>query len=204
MNNIDPKVVKIASITIGVIISIIVIIAGFKILTGAFSRASEGQATNVAVSNIHGDLVTVSWQAAAGTQGVVTYGTSPTALNFFAPEPAGNQSTSHSVDLTLLTPNTTYYFVVKIGNYTTDQDGSPFRFDTTVEGGAQLTPTVYPTQSVVISPQPTAGPLTPLPTLPACNETDCDRIKAKLGLGCTTQDYFQCLRLLNVTPVTPP
>jgi len=208
MKNIDPKIIKIVSIALGVIISIGIIVGGWKILT-AGSRAAQETATSVAIENITQDSVTITWEAAEGSQGVVVYGTTSTALNFFAPEPSNTTGTKHSVDLTLLSPNTTYYFTVKIGMTATDESGFPFQFKTKGNEAAvtpTLAPTVIKNQSIIIPPKTNAPTLAPIGS---CNETDCDKIKAKLGRGCTTQDYFLCLRgagggQILEKPVTAP
>jgi hypothetical protein len=63
------------------------------------------------------------------------------------------------------------------------------------------TPT--PIQSLEIKTKPTNTPI-----VLSCNETDCAKIKEKLGKGCTTQDYFRCLRKLtptqSLTPILTP
>lgn len=205
MNKIDPKVIKITSIALGIIISIGVIILGFKILMGAFSRAAQDTATNVATENITENSATITWEAAEGTRGVVTYGTTSTALNFFAPESGSGSGIKHSVDITLLTPNTTYYFIVKIGTNSTDQGGFPFQFKTKASGESAAPTIIVPTrktQSVVVPAKKNAPTLAPIGS---CSETDCDQIRLKLGKGCTTQDYFACLRR-NQTgePTTAP
>ena len=206
LDNVDPKVMRIASIAIGVVISILVLVMGFKILTGAFTRAANEIPTDVTVTSITSTSATINWTAKEGSQAVIVYGTSSSALNFLAPEVVAGTSTSHSVELTLLSPATTYFFALKMGDKTYDNGGA-WTFSTksvekpvpTAAPASVVSPTARPrsSQTVVISP-PAA-----IPTASSgCSYSDCTTVKQKLGAGCTIQDYFKCVRKL--TPITPP
>ena len=121
----QQKIMKISSIVIGIIIAVLLTIMGFKVLSGSFTRASDMEPRDVVVSTILENSAKLSWSTGIETQGVVEYGTTPTALNFFSPEP--QKIKSHIADLTLLTPNTSYYFQIRIGDkidlvYTIDED----------------------------------------------------------------------------------
>jgi hypothetical protein len=104
--------------------------------------------------------------------------------------------------LTLLSPSTTYYFQIRIGDKKFDNGGVPWTF-TTKAVEKTVSPEPSPTPTSVINPTSIATP-TPIQSLKVdssgniCNETDCQKIKEKLGKGCTTQDYFKCL--LKLTP----
>jgi len=189
MNN--PVLTKILAIIIGLIIFVILVFAAFKIFG---TRAADLEPADVVVSNIEKNSAQLSWATGVETQAVIEYGTSPTALNFFAPE--ATKGKTHSLDLTLLSPSTTYYFDVRIGDKKYDNGGVPWTFTTK---GAE--------KSVMPTPSPTTGTQpTPIQTLhipdgtEGCTETDCAKIKEKLGKGCSTQDYFKCLRNLTPTP----
>lgn len=199
MNN--PKLLKITSIGMGLLISILLLVMGFKVFSGFFIRAVDYEPRDVVVSNIDQNSAKISWTTGAETQGVIEYGTSPTALNFFAPEP--QKTKNHQVDLTLLSPSTTYYFQIRIGDKKYDNGGVPWTFTTKgVEKSQPLSLSPTPVQS-----QPTPTPIQTL-KIPdnsqaqVCNETDCAKIKEKLGKGCSTQDYFRCLRKLTPTSST--
>lgn len=201
MNN--PKLMKIASIGIGIVISILLIVMGFKVFSSVFTRAADYEPSDVVVSNIAENSSKLSWATGIETQGVVEYGTSPTSLNFFAPEPS--KTKSHSVDLTLLSPNTTYYFQIRIGDKKYDNGGVPWTFTTKDTQKSQV-PTAAPTQAIVPVAKPTPIQTLEIPTtgtpVQVCNETDCTKIKAKLGQGCSTADYWKCIRKL--TPTAKP
>src|ERR1051325_10689125 len=54
---------------------------------------------------------TIWWETSSPSATIVKYGTDPNNLNQTAQQPWGNQS--HSVQLSNLQPNTTYYFQVQ-------------------------------------------------------------------------------------------
>jgi hypothetical protein len=191
MNN--PAIKKISAIIIGIVIFIGLVVGYFAIFG---TRAADFEPRDVIISNIEKNSVRTSWATGVDTQGVVEYGTTPTALNFFAPE--ATKGKTHSLDLTLLSPNTTYYFDIRVGDKKYDNGGVPWTFTTKGAENSVVAPTSAPTQPVS---QPT-----PIQSLKIsdgtenCSETDCAKIKLKLGKGCSTQDYFKCLRKLTPTP----
>lgn len=203
----NPKTAKVAAIVIGIFIFIGLLILTFQLIG---TRAADFEPRDVVVSNIDKNSVKVTWATGVDSQGVVEYGTTPTALNFFAPE--ASKAKTHSLDLTLLSPNTTYYFDIRVGDKKFDNGGVPWTFTTkSTEGSTAPVPTTAasPTSSVV-APTKATGSTSTLPTpvqrlqIPdgsnSCNETDCAKIKEKLGKGCSTQDYFKCVRALTPTP----
>lgn len=190
----QKKVLKITSIVIGVVIAILLVVMGLKVFSSAFTRASDLEPRDVVVSASAQNSSKISWSTGEETQGVIEYGTTPTSLNFFAPEPA--KTKNHSQDLTLLSPNTTYYFQIRIGDKKYDNGGVPWTFTTKgTEKSNVTTPILTPT-TVVVEPTKKPAQVLEVPVTPVlkCEETDCTAIKAKLGKGCTTQDYMRCLR----------
>lgn len=191
------KQLRFLAIAIGVVISIFVIIIGFKLVSNIFSRAADQAPRDVIVTDITQNSAKASWATGIEAQGVVSYGTSPTALNFNAPETV--PSTSHSVDLTLLSASTTYYFQITVGDKNYDNGGVPWTFSTK----APVTPTVAPTITPIqlnATPSPVQSLRLPGTTVATiCDETDCAKIKLKLGDGCETDDYFRCIRKLTPT-----
>lgn len=188
---------KVTAILAGVIISIGVVYLGFTLVSGYFTRATDERPENVQISNINETSARVTWSTGQETEGgVIQYGVTPTGLTSFAPV-EGGRSTTHSADLTLLAPATTYYFEIFYGEGRKyDNAGVPWTFVTkarseTVQasGSAQITsPVVQPVASPTTVAAPTVVPAT------TCTETDCDAIKAKLGRGCSTQEYIRCIK----------
>ena len=189
MNN--PVITKIAATIIGVIVFVVLVFAAFRIFG---TRAADLEPQDVVVSSIEKNSAKLSWATGVETQAVVEYGTSPTALNFFAPE--ATKEKTHSLDLTLLSPSTTYYFDIRIGDKKYDNGGVPWTFTTKGTEKSVATPSSAPTNSS----QPTPVQRLEISDNTNCTETDCAKIKEKLGKGCSTQDYFKCIRALTPTP----
>ncbi|MBI1863007.1 fibronectin type III domain-containing protein [Candidatus Microgenomates bacterium] len=188
---------KLTAILAGVIISVGVVYLGFTLVSGYFTRASDERPEDVTILNITETSARVTWSTANENEGgVIQYGVSPASLTSYAPA-EGGRTKSHSVDLTLLAPATTYYFEIFYGEGRKfDNAGVPWTFVTKerkanieASGSAQTIPPVV---------QPIASPTTIIaPTSPAilsCTDTDCDAIKAKLGRGCSTQEYIRCIK----------
>ncbi|MDO8610505.1 MAG: fibronectin type III domain-containing protein [bacterium] len=200
------KILKITSIAIGTVIAILLLIVGFKVFSSVFTQASDTEPRDVVVSNMSENSVKISWSTDKDSQGLIEYGTSPTTLNFFAPEP--QKIKIHSQDLTLLSPNTTYYFQIRIGDKKNDNGGVPWTFTTkganTGDAGnaAVVSPVVIPTTSALPTARPTSQHLEiPVPTFTSeCSGVDCTAIKNLIGKGCNTQDYFKCLGKATPTP----
>ncbi len=185
----QKKVLKITSIGIGVVIAILLLVMGFKVFSGVFTKAADFEPRDVVVSNSSQNSAKITWSTGEDTQGVIEYGTTPTTLNFFAPEPA--KTKNHTQDLTLLSPNTTYYFQIRIGDKKYDNGGVPWTFTTkTTEKSSVTEPTPIPTSVVQPTVKPTATQTLEVPVTPTlkCDETDCQKICKKLSNGCTTQD----------------
>lgn len=183
---------KIFAIIIGIAIFIGLVFLYFNVFG---SRATDFEPRDMVVSNIEKNSVRTTWATGVDTQGVVEYGTTPTALNFFAPE--ATKSKTHTLDLTLLSPNTTYYFDIRIGDKKYDNGGVPWTFTTKGAESSVVAPTSVPTETVS---QPTPIQRLQIPDGTNCTETDCVKIKEKLGKGCSTQDYMKCLRKPTTIP----
>jgi beta-lactamase superfamily II metal-dependent hydrolase len=96
--------------------------------------------TNVADSNVTTDSAEITWVTDENSDSVVEYGTSPGSYTFSASD--GAMVTSHSVNLSGLSSDTTYYYVVKSTdgsnntatsseyNFTTQADTTPLMINT--------------------------------------------------------------------------
>lgn len=191
---------KIIAIVLGVIIAATGIFFGFRAI---FGRAAGDEPKDVQVLDITQNSAKANWMSGTENQCTIKYGTSPTQLTFFAPET--RETTQHSVDLTLLSPATTYNFKITCSDRDFDNNGVPWTFTTK---DVQVAPTSVPTitsipTSVPVSSTPAVSPTTTNTTCEEANKSnpvaaDCDAIKTKLGKGCNTQDYFKCRK--KITP----
>lgn len=193
MNN--PVVKKVVAVMVGLAIFVGLVMGYFAIFG---TRAADFEPRDVIVSNIEKNSVKATWATGVDTQGIVEYGTTPTALNFFAPEAA--KTKTHSIDLTLLSPNTTYYFDIRVGDVKYDNGGVPWTFTTKGAETSVSTPTTVPTKAASTTSPTPFQQLKISDGTEGCTETDCTQIKAKLGKGCSTQDYFKCIKKLTPTP----
>lgn len=156
------------------------------------SRASSCPASAVSSEQVSANSAVVKWSSDADTQGRVEYGTSAVNLAFTAPE--GTAGKTHNVPLTLLTPNTVYYYLVTIGNTRCDSSGQvctdacvPWSFTTsavvpqkeaimtlvspTIPSASPTSqPRISPTAVLTMGPSPTSG-LT----------KNCEQVKLHLG-----------------------
>lgn len=199
---------KVLAMTIGGIVSVVLAYLVFGMVQGRLTRASDETPQQVQITNVTGTTATISWKTPIEADGgVIQYGVSPASLGSFAPI-EGEKSLNHTVDLSLLTPATTYYFQIVYGeDRVYDNGGAPWTFvtkgddvlDTTglnLENTAAA-PSPTPAQAIVV---PTSAPAAPAATTEtstttsSCNYSDCETIKSKLGQGCSTQEYMQCLR----------
>lgn len=123
----------------------------------------------LAKPNDDGKTAVITWSSDKSTIGVVEYGTSPAALLLRAPE--SEASVTHSVVLSPLKANVSYYFRIRVGGEIYDNNGIPYSFKTKLAGATQApTVAVIPT---VVSVRPTA--------------TVCVK-------GSNVMDYINCLR----------
>ncbi len=184
---------KLIAVSIGSVLGLALIVGGFLFMQ-TFSRASSEKPENIAISEVTATSAKVSWTTGNDTVGaVVKYGVSASSLTQFAPAttPEGKE---HSVVISSLTPNTSYFFVLTAGaDETFDNAGVPWSFTTKSENET--------TTEVIGSPTPTptatADTTTETPIedrMNTCKETDCEAIKAKLGTECSTQEYIKCIK----------
>ncbi|OGK21061.1 hypothetical protein A2866_01885 [Candidatus Roizmanbacteria bacterium RIFCSPHIGHO2_01_FULL_39_8] len=196
MNHI--KIPRFLGYAVGGLLSVLILVFGFTMVQGVLTRAEDQVPRDVVISDITTSSAIINWATGTNTQGVIEYGVSPTTINQLAPE--AESSSSHQLDLTLLSASTTYYFQISIGGKKYDNAGVPWTFSTkgTDEVPTSLSPSTRPTPiSRVVIPN----------VENSCPETDCEKIKLKLGNGCTTQDYIKCVKEKSAptfAPLTTP
>jgi len=101
----------------------------------------------IQVTNITERGATITWTTQKATQGLISYGISSTNLTLIQPENA--PAINHQVNLTGLLPEYEYFFVIKIGDKTFDNNGKPYTFTTKTK---KLTPTPSPTPTPSLAP----------------------------------------------------
>lgn len=139
-----------AKIAIGVVAGMVVVAGGFMLVQNVFTKAADSAPRDLIISEITTNTAKLIWTTDQETQGVVEYGSSPTSLNLFAPE--SQKQKTHAVEITLLSPATSYYFQIRIGESKYDNGGVPWTFATKIQG------------AVASSPTASASSGTPLPT----------------------------------------
>jgi len=157
------------------IVGILILIAGLPLGIFILSQKTsfslraqvENKPENVQVINITEKEATIQWTTKRATQGAISYGLSPTNLTLIQPENA--PAINHQVKISNLLPENNYFFVIKIGQETFDNNGQPFTF-TTKKNTPPPTPTPYPTFTPTPTPfsnnvpTPTFSPNEPSPT----------------------------------------
>ena len=189
---------KLIATIIGSVLGLGMIVGGFLLIQN-FTRASSEKPLEVNQLEITDSSAKITWKTGSDTVGtLVSYGTSPEAMNTFQPadRPLGKE---HSAVLTLLSPNTTYYYVLGTEKEF-NNEGAPWSFTTKAANETTNKLIVSPTGASAISGVMDSN--TPTPTdadeagtgINTCKETDCSAIKAKLGKECSTQEYIKCIK----------
>lgn len=192
---------KLIAIIIGSVLGLGLIVGGF-LLMQTFTRASSEKPLEVNNSEITDSSVKITWKTGNDTVGtIVTYSTSVDLANpAFQPadSPTGKD---HSAVLTLLSPNTTYYYVLG-AEKEFNNEGVPWSFTTKAANETTtnliVSPATPATNSATLdSEEPTvaAEPVVDEDSgINTCTETNCAAIKAKLGKECSTQEYIKCIK----------
>ncbi len=195
---------------IGLVAGLVVVTGGFLLVQSVFTKASDSSPRDLIISEVTTNTVKITWTTDQETQGVVEYGSSPTSLNLFSPE--NQKQKNHSVAITLLSPATSYYFQIRIGETKYDNGGVPWTFATKIQQpetsgdptplasiSATIAPTPPgPTSSSAFGPlkgsslkvKPTVRPTTPTPTIISATPTP-----ALTSYYCVETDCLQiCLK----------
>jgi hypothetical protein len=176
---------KLIGVGVGLVLSFLLLTATYTAyLSGIFVSATNDAPTELIIRNVTDTMAQIYWTTQSDSQGLVQYGTNPSELSLIAPEVLGGKE--HSIDLTLLKPNTTYYFDIRIGDKIFDNGGTPWTFATKQVGSGENTNPVIPSDN---------GSSTVPDGVSGCPQTDnCAVIRERLGQGCSTAEYAQCLQ----------
>lgn len=172
-----------------------------------FARASACPAAGVSAVQVTANSSVVSWETGDVSQGRVEYGTSATNLTFQAPEATSGKT--HNVPLTLLTPNTVYYYLVTIGSNKCDSSGQscsgtcvPWTFTTSaLTQQQQIVATLPPAtpSATLVPPTPTSsatGSATPAPT--SALSAFCKQVQANIGANSGMTDFWPALKQYDI------
>ncbi|MFA9288313.1 MAG: fibronectin type III domain-containing protein [Weeksellaceae bacterium] len=129
------------------------------------TKANDEAPQGLNIVPVDGQTATVSWNTGTDTLATVEYGTEPNPDSFVKFAFSDTPTTNHNLQIDKLTPGTTYYFRVRVGDNVYDNEGQLWSF--TTPGGDTISPS--PTPSIEISgegePEATAeGTIIPVPT----------------------------------------
>lgn len=198
------KSTKVVGLVFLVIILLVATIFLGKGATNLFSKASSCDAQSISATQLSANSAVINWSSNDVSQGMVQYGTTVSNLNFSAPE--GSSGKVHNVPLTLLTPNTVYYYLISIGSNKCDSSGQacseancvPWSFTTAAVTPQQqivapiLTPTIAAaTASATLAASPSASPTTTLSAF-------CQQVKANIGESSTDATRWAILKQYDI------
>jgi len=200
------KVTKMASIVVGLILAIVLVIFGVRVLQNRAGRA-EVNPDNVRVEGANQNGFTVTFSARKNLDAKLDYDTEcKEDANLFATCTAGapldGGDVKYECPVTLASLDTTYYFIINAGGKTYDNSGTCFQAKTLGGETSQSTP------DGVLTPRPTRVPTAmPKPTLPpAATVTDCGQIQLHIGEqdDYTAFAHSQCIQRTTVIPTPTP
>lgn len=186
INNLK-KVTKIAVLVLILVVVLVGTIFLGRETSRYFAKASSCSPQKVSVSQVTDNTAVINWETSDNTQGRVEYGTTSTSLTFSTPEATAGKT--HNVPLTLLTPNTVYYYLVAVGDTRCDSTGQkcnlpgcvPWSFTTSAVNPPPdietPLPTVTPNGSVTTPGLPTGSPSQAQPT----GSAFCTALSAAVG-----------------------
>lgn len=128
MNRKKATLIGIIFLLIAIPVTIVAVRISFIFFSSADVQETPEE---IVVSNITDSRVTVSWYTPAAVVGSIRYGSSESNLSNIAEEDNPSDSLEiHSIEITNLQPDTTYYYEIISGDGVYNDDGTPFSFDT--------------------------------------------------------------------------
>lgn len=196
----------IALVFLAVLVLSGVIFFGKNTSQNLFSRASSCGVDKISSTQVSANSAVVTWESTDVNQGSILYGISANNLSFTAPE--GTSGKIHNVPLTLLTPNTVYYYLVAIGDNRCDSTGQkcdtsaciPWSFTTTAVSPQQqiVAPLATPTVASV-SATITLGPsLSPIASPSSYLSAFCQQVKLNVGASKTETIGWETAKQFDV------
>lgn len=166
-----------------------------------FAKAGSCPAKNVRAERVGPNSAAINWDTDDKSQGQVEYGTNAISLTFNTPE--ASEETVHNVPLTLLTPNTVYYYLVAIGGNKCDSSGNrceegscvPYSFTTTTLNPQVSRVVDLPTPTKILTGGPQGTP-EPLPT--SSLSLFCKAVQANIGKNETIGAEWASLKTYDI------
>ncbi|MEA2020245.1 MAG: fibronectin type III domain-containing protein [Patescibacteria group bacterium] len=111
------------------------IVLGLKFFRSPDSKASpENRPQNIRLDEVTATSATISWTTETPAYGFVSYGKTMSLGNTVQ---ADQRAAVHTVTIPNLSPQTTYYYKIGVGEEIYDNDGVPYSFTTPKESGTQ-------------------------------------------------------------------
>lgn len=121
----------------GFIFALFLLVLGLYELKTLFAGAEQSEIPqNISVTGITSNAATINFETQKETSALIAYGTDPQNLSLFTAE--AERTKTHAATLSFLAPNTNYYFTIKIGKNTYDENGKPHQFTTKLGSGGTV------------------------------------------------------------------
>lgn len=159
------KLTRLTAVVTGVIVSVPLIAGGLFVYFNGIAQASYAAPQDLRINDITSSSAAIVWTTDREAQSIVEYGTSPSSMDQIAIEPAATRN--HTVNLTVLSPGTTYHFVIRVDDTVYDNGGVPWFFTTkkrveeekTATDSASFSKVPDATASAGLSPTTTPSPV---------------------------------------------
>jgi len=162
--------VKTIVIFVVLLIVMVLLVVGITQIRSFMSGAAGGvEPVGVtAVPGNDGKTAVITWTSDKESIAKVEYGATPASLVLMSAETT--QTTNHSVSLTSLRSDTTYYYRIRVGEEVFDNGGTPYSFRTKSD------------TSVLITPSPAVSPASGTPATTSAVTCDSKTDYNKDGL----------------------
>lgn len=179
MNTQLLRIITIFSISL-LIVSVFVVL--FFSFNSIGSRANIDKPTNISVDTIEDTSATVVFSADIDKSYTIAYGKDPAKLTLFSIPKLQNNTTIFKANLSLLEPNTIYFFELRNSSgIPFNNEGIPWQFKTNAK-----------TTKLNIDALPVVEEV-PTEEEKSCNANTCAQIREQLGIagGCSVEDLIK-------------
>lgn len=131
----------IAGTTVLLIGTVVVIVGLNRFRQPEAGASPELKPQQVRLTGVSAESVTINWVTETAAYGFISYGET---MSLGRTSQEAEKTTSHSVTLTALTPETTYYYKIGVGEDLFDDGGIPYSLTTPAQETATDKPTKEP------------------------------------------------------------